>query len=206
MNRFLNDGFSGNAPRIVIGFRFTSRPIDERPRLDAYDAEVNSESFIALAAAVLAAVVAIAVPWFAFRYALRQEHTRWIREQRAPLYADMLVEARAEQLWCQYVMSSESTQAISRFEDTRLPTLERARLGARGTTIGSQQVNRAFNQVGAVIGQIHMAYTLEQVNRDTAQLQLRMQAGQAFDQLEAAIRAELDTDRPPARLGRRVRR
>lgn len=166
---------------------------------------MNSENFIALAAAGLAAVVAIAVPWFAFRYALRQEHTRWIREQRAPLYADMLVEARAEQLWCQYAMSSESTQAIARFEDTRLPALERARLGARGTTIGSRRVNQAFNRIGAIIGQIHMAFSLEQIDRDTAQLQLRMQAGQAFDRLEAAIRTELDTDRPPARLGRRGR-
>lgn len=30
MNRFLNDDFSGNALRILIGFRFTSRPIDEQ--------------------------------------------------------------------------------------------------------------------------------------------------------------------------------
>lgn len=35
MNRFLNDGFSLNVLRILIGFRFTSRPIDERLILSA---------------------------------------------------------------------------------------------------------------------------------------------------------------------------
>ncbi|MFF3312989.1 hypothetical protein [Streptomyces sp. NPDC002952] len=55
---------------------------------------MSTEDLTVLAAAVLAAVVAIAVPWLAFRYALRQEHARWLREQRSVLYADMLVTGR----------------------------------------------------------------------------------------------------------------
>jgi hypothetical protein len=160
---------------------------------------MTPENLIVSAAAVLSAAVAISVPWFAFRYALRQEHSRWLREQRSALYADMLVEALAEQQWCQYVMASESTQAISDFEDMRLPRLERARLGARGSSLGSKQVNRLFNEVGAVIGRIHMTHTLAQIDRDTAQMQLRMEAGRAFERLEEGIRDELDADHPLAR-------
>ncbi|MCZ4506954.1 hypothetical protein O3Q52_01760 [Streptomyces sp. ActVer] len=167
---------------------------------------MSTENLTVLAAAILAAVVAIAVPWLAFRYALRQEHARWLREQRSMLYADMLVEALAEQQWCRYVMSSRETQSIAPYDDLRLPPLERARLGARGTSIGSREVNQLFNEVGAVVGRLHMAYSLDQIDRDAAQLQLRMQGGAAFDRLEAAIRQELDADRPPARLGRRIPR
>lgn len=164
---------------------------------------MNTENLTVLAAAVLAAVVAIAVPWLAFRYALRQEHARWLREQRAVLYADMLVEALAEQGWCQHAIADESTRAIAPFEDMRLPRLDRARLGARGTSLGSRQVNQLFNQVCATIGRIHMAHTLAQVDREAAQMQLRVEGGRAFDRLEAEIRRELDTDRAPARLSRR---
>ncbi|MCX4605529.1 hypothetical protein OG402_34230 [Streptomyces anulatus] len=153
--------------------------------------------------AILAAVVAIVVPGLAFRYALRQEHAQWARDQRSSLYADMLVEALAEREWCQYAMLDEETQAAVRFEDLRLPPPERARLGARGAAMGSQQVNRAFNEVLAIVGRVHMSHTLAQVDRDAAQMQLRVEGGRAFDSLEAAIRRELDTDRPPARLGRR---
>lgn len=152
-----------------------------------------------LVTAGLPAAVAIIVPWFAFRYALRQEHSRWLREQRAALYADFLVEALAEQEWCQHAMASEDTQASANFEDLRLPRLERARLGARGSSLGSKEVNLLFNKVGTVIGRIHLAYSLGQVDRDLAQMQLRMQAGKAFDLLEAAIREEMDADHPLAR-------
>lgn len=164
---------------------------------------MDTESLTVLAAAVLAASVAIAVPWLAFRYALRQEHARWLREQRAVLYADMLVEALAEQEWCQHAMADESTRRIAHFDDMRLARLERARLGARGASVGSRQVNRLFNQAGATVGRIHMAHTLTQMDRDTAQMRLRIEGGQAFDRLEAEIRRELDTDRTPARLSRR---
>ncbi|MBK3630313.1 hypothetical protein JHN59_37070 [Streptomyces sp. MBT49] len=167
---------------------------------------MSTEDLTVLTAAVLAAAVAIVVPWLAFRYALRQEHARWLREQRATLYADLLVEALAEQEWCQYAMSSEEAQAIAPFEDMRLPRLERARLGARGTSLGSREVNRLFNEVGAVVGRLHMAYSLGQVDRDLAQTQLRVEGGRAFDRLEAAIRSELDADRPPARLSLRSSR
>lgn len=164
---------------------------------------MNTENLTVLSAAVLAAVVAIAVPWIAFRYALRQEHARWLREQRAVLYADMLVEALAEQEWCQHAMADEETRAAANFEDMRLPRLERARLGARGTSLGSRQVNQLFNQVGATIGRIHMVHSLAQLDRDAAQMQLRVEGGRAFDRLEAEVRRELDTDQAPVRLNRR---
>lgn len=159
---------------------------------------MSTENLTVLAAALVTAAVAITVPWCAFRYALRQEHVRWLREQRAVLYADMLVEALAERNWCQYAMSDEATQAIAPYENLRLPPLERARLGARGSSLGSREVNTCFNRVLATVGQIHMAHALAQLDRDAAQMRLRVEGGRAFDLLEAAVRRELDTDRPAA--------
>ena len=41
-------------------------------------------------------LVAIVVPWLAFRYALLREQRQWSREQRAQVYVDLLVESSAE--------------------------------------------------------------------------------------------------------------
>lgn len=57
----------------------------------------------------------------------------------------MLTEAQAEQEWLQYATAAQETKQAVRdsggYTDKRLPPLERARLGARGTIFGSQTVN-----------------------------------------------------------------
>ncbi|WP_406274833.1 hypothetical protein OH779_40275 [Actinacidiphila glaucinigra] len=54
---------------------------------------MEASNVVALVAAGLAAIVAVWVPWLAFRFALRQERLRWLHEQRAQLYTEMLTEA-----------------------------------------------------------------------------------------------------------------
>jgi hypothetical protein len=86
--------------------------------------------------------------------------------------------------------------------DTRLPPLERARLGARGTIFGSQAVNRLFNQMTGEIGRLSL--NAERLDPDMLRMRARVVVGGIMDQLEAAIRRELGADRiqldagPPA--------
>jgi hypothetical protein len=101
---------------------------------------MDAGTWVALVAAFLATVVAVAVPWFTFRLALRQDHVHWIREQRSELYVDMLAEAYAEQEWLKLETAAPATQEMGRqfFVDKRLPPAERSRLGVRGTILGSR--------------------------------------------------------------------
>ena len=66
----------------------------------------------------------------------------------------MLTEAYAEKEWLEYAMADDETQERMRryFHDLRLPPLERARLGARGTIFGSKTVNQLFNRLGGEAG------------------------------------------------------
>jgi hypothetical protein len=100
---------------------------------------MHADTAVALVSVILATIIAVTVPWVTFRLALRQDRERWIREQRSQLYVDMLTEAQAEQDWLEYAVADEETKQAARswFTDKRLPPLERARLGARGTIFAS---------------------------------------------------------------------
>src|SRR5690348_11632759 len=109
---------------------------------------MDGATVVALASAVVAAVVAVTVPWMTFRYALRQDEARWLREQRAGLYVDVLAEVQAEQLWVAYVMADDTTREKMQptFTDLRLPPVEVARLGSRAAIFASKIVNELFGR------------------------------------------------------------
>jgi hypothetical protein len=113
---------------------------------------MDAATVVALVSTGVAAVIAVVVPGMTFRFALRQDAARWLREQRAQLYIDMLTEAQAEQKWIEHTLADKTVQErmmAPYFTDTRLPPLERARLGARGAVYSSQTVNRLFNRLMA---------------------------------------------------------
>jgi hypothetical protein len=152
---------------------------------------MNAATWVAL----VAAAVALTVPWMAFRLALRQDAERWLREQRAELCADMLAEAHAEQSWLEHAQADEATQArmAPYFVDTRLSPAERARLGARGTALGSQTVNGLFNEMMA---EVHKALlNLDRLDPDTLRMRTRVVVGAKMDAPRAAVRRELGADR-----------
>jgi hypothetical protein len=153
---------------------------------------------VALLAALLAAVVAVVVPWMTFRFAMRQDHVRWVRDQRAQLYVDMLAEAYAEQEWVKLETAPPETQERARptFTDTRLGRVERARLGARGAILGSRPVNQLFNQVSSEAFRLLISSRIEN-NPDAIQLLVDIRLGGRIDQLREAIRLELGADRVP---------
>jgi hypothetical protein len=76
-----------------------------------------------VATLIFSAIIAVTVPWFTFRLALRQDHVRWIREQRSQLYVDMLTEAGAEQDWLEYRLADEVARERARewYTNKRLP-------------------------------------------------------------------------------------
>jgi hypothetical protein len=129
---------------------------------------------------------------------------RWYREQRAALYVDLLVEADSEhQAIGRATARDEMVQLadelhdpdrlrpdpvaehdalVALMPDTHLPHRERALLGARANGYASPTVVRLFRalqQQGAFFG-VGMPAPLR-----------RVEAGRAFDALEAQIQAEL---------------
>jgi hypothetical protein len=159
---------------------------------------MDAGTWVALFAALLATVVAVVVPWATFRFAMRQDQVRWVREQRAELYVDMLAEAYAEQEWLKLETASAGIQERARktFTDKRLAPVERARLGARGSILGSRPVNRLFNEVSGETLRLLLTSRIEN-NPDAIQLLVDVRLGDLIDELREAIRRELGADRVP---------
>jgi hypothetical protein len=156
---------------------------------------VDTSGWIGLASIVVATLIAVVIPWFTFRLALRQDHTRWLLERRAELYVDLLTEAYAEQQWLEFRNADpEIREEMARhFDDLRLPPLDRARLGVRATMYGSLSVNGLFNRLPA-----EAFWSKSMFNPKTGEgdrLILRMRIGEIMDELTKVIRAEMATDR-----------
>jgi hypothetical protein len=158
---------------------------------------MDAATAAALVSAGLATIIAVTVPWMTFRLALRQDAIRWLREQRAQLYVDMLTEAQAEYAWLQYALADDTARErmAPHFQDLRLAPLERARLAARATVLGSRAVNRVFSRLMTEGGRALL--NLNQLDSEALQMLSRVQLGGIVDELEAAVRLELGADRIP---------
>lgn len=156
-------------------------------------AERAVQTLITLTPALIAAIIAVSVPWLTFRLALRQDRDRRLWEQRVQLYVDMLVEAHAEQRYFDLeLLDAETRQRMASYlPDLRLPDAERVRLGARGTAFASQEVNRAFNRLQ---GHALSSTTFEPPRHEGERAAARMRVGDAMLELEGAIRRELGAE------------
>ena len=106
---------------------------------------MEASNVVALVAAGLAAIVAVWVPWLAFRFALRQERAQWLHEQRAQLYTEMLTEAFAVQHWFVYRLTEHGERrGMTDPEELLLTQPERARLATQASIFGSHHVNDVF--------------------------------------------------------------
>jgi hypothetical protein len=78
---------------------------------------------LTLVPSAIAVIVAIFVPWFTFRFELKQNRVDRLRDQRAQLYVDLLTEATAEQKWFEHETADDKTRERMRphFHDLRLP-------------------------------------------------------------------------------------
>lgn len=159
---------------------------------------MHADTVVALIAALLATISAVTVPFFTFRLALRQDHVRWIREQRAALYLDMLTEAYAEQEWLQLETASDRIQQRARefFVDKRLPPAERARLGAKGMVFGSRAINQLFNQFSAEGLGLLLSSRIDG-DPDVSQMRVNVRLGGLIEELQQAVRREFGSDHVP---------
>jgi hypothetical protein len=150
---------------------------------------------VAIGSAIIAAIIAVAVPWFTFRLALRQDQQRWLREQRSQLYVDLLTEAYAEERYFEYTTTDPETQQRTeqffRQTDVRLPPLQRAQLGSRASIFGSPTVNRLFNQINSVSARLMQ---MTRAEPEARAMVARVEMGRIRDQLQQAVRRELGTD------------
>jgi hypothetical protein len=154
---------------------------------------MNAQTIISLISVIVSVAVAVTVPLFAYRLALRQEHARWLRDRRAELYIDLLTEAYAEQQWLQ--MSSADGEARERFSshfpDLRLPPADRARLGTRGTMFGSSTTNKLFNLLAAEA--LWGTIKPRTGGPDTV---LRVRVGRIMEELQRVVREEMRSVNP----------
>lgn len=147
---------------------------------------------IALFSLIVTTIVAVVVPFLAFQFAVRQEKVRWLREQRAQYYVDLLTEAYAEKQHLEYEMADEETRQYMRahYVDLRLPPAERAKLGARGNVFGAAEVNRAFNRIQTVAFRSMFGPGAGVPDPITT----RMRLATALEDLQAAIQKDLGTE------------
>jgi hypothetical protein len=144
-----------------------------------------------LAPAAVAIIVPIVVTWLTFRYALRREQRQWLREQRAQVYVDLLVETSAEGEWLEYTLARADMREEDRtpFPDHRMNDLERRRLGARVLAYGSEEVVRRHERLlgEGVWGLLRLRDELE---RKAARVKHEL----ALNALRAQIRLELESE------------
>ena len=149
--------------------------------------------------------VAIVVPGLAFRFAIRQEQTRWLREQRSQLYIDLLTEAHAENRQLEIEIADEAEQGLMRthYVDLRLPPAERARLASRCNILGSRKVNRRFMAIEGLALQTTM---VSRPRHEGDRVTVRVRMATLLEDLEKAIRHDLDADRVSLTSWRPLRR
>lgn len=132
----------------------------------------------------------------AYRLILRRDSIRWLRERRAQLYVDLLTEAHAEQAYLAFVTSSDTAREQMREAfaetDTRLPPLERARLGARGSVFGTPKVRGLYD----------LLMYPGRFRSDEARMRVLARTAGILGDLEAAVRRELGADRIPPKTRR----
>ena len=108
----------------------------------------------------------------------------------------MLLQARAEQFYLSFITSSdiarEGMREVLAETDTRLPPLERARLGANGSVFASPEVRGLYERLFAEAWPVEV--NPERFRSDEARLEVLGRTAGILCELEAAIGRELGAD------------
>ena len=107
------------------------------------------------------------------------------------------MQARAEQFYLSVGSGSDTARMREVFAetDTRLPPLERARLGASGSAFASPQVRGLYELLFAEAWPVEL--NPARFRSDEARMQVLARTAGILGDLEAAIRRELGADRMP---------
>ena len=110
---------------------------------------------------------------------------------------DLLTEAHAEQFYLAFVTSSDTAREQMReafaATDTRLPPLERARLGTRGSVFGSPKVCGLYDLLMAEAWPVSLYPG--RFRSDEARMRVLARTAGILGELGAAVRRELGADR-----------
>jgi hypothetical protein len=111
----------------------------------------------------------------------------------------MLTEAHAEQAYLAFVTSTDTAREQMRevfaATDTRLPPVERARLGASGSVFASPQVRGLYDLLFAEAWPVTV--NPGRFRSDAARMRVLGRTAGILGELEAAIRRELGADQIP---------
>ncbi|TDQ05462.1 hypothetical protein [Labedaea rhizosphaerae] len=156
----------------------------------------------AISSAIIAGVVSITVPQITFNFTRRLEEDRWRRGQRSQLYIDLLSEAHAEKSW--FLGELSDRYRLTPKVDTRMSPTDRVRLGARCTQFASDDVQRKFNKIGAIILGYDLGLDRAVPEDEDAQnlpsirlgnqIAVQRELAAAFNELEQAIERETKGD------------
>jgi hypothetical protein len=115
----------------------------------------------------------------------------------------LLTEAHAEQYYLGFVTSSDTAREQMRevfaATDTRLPPLERARLGARDSVFASPEVRGLYDLLFAEAWPVSL--NPGRFRSDEARMKVLARTAGILGELEAAVRRELGADRSPPMTG-----
>jgi len=122
----------------------------------------------------------------------------------------MLVQARAQQFYLGFITSSDAPRDHMREvfaeTDTRLPPLERARLGASGSVFASAEGARVYERLFAESWPVEV--NPGRFRTDEARIRVLGRTARILGDLEEAVRRDLGADRrggtPPRRPGNRA--
>jgi hypothetical protein len=107
----------------------------------------------------------------------------------------MLMQARAQQFYLGFITSSDTAREQMREvfaeTDTRLPTRERARLGAKGSVFASPKVRGLYERLFAEAWPVEV--NPGRFRSDEARLRVLGRTARILGDLEAAVRRELGT-------------
>ena len=130
---------------------------------------------------------------------LRRDAILWLRERRAQVYVEMLTQAYAERYYVTFATSSDSARELMRESfaatDTRLPPLERARLGASSSAFASHKVRGLYDLLMAEAWPVSVYPG--RFRSDEARMQVLARTAGILGELEVAVRRELGADRIP---------
>ncbi|HYT14419.1 MAG TPA: hypothetical protein VEL12_16650 [Candidatus Nitrosopolaris sp.] len=106
---------------------------------------------------------------------------------------DLLTEAYAETKQFEYEIADDDTRRRMQAyrTDLRLPPLERARLGSRGTLFASRLVNRLFTQLQGIAA---LATLVDRAKDESERTAARVRIAGAFEALEIQVRLEMGAD------------
>jgi len=115
----------------------------------------------------------------------------------------MLTQAHAEQAYLAFVTSSATARELMRetfaATDTRLPPLERARLGASCSAFGSPKVTGLYELLFAEAWPVSV--NPGRFRSDEARMRVLARTARILGEPEAVIRRELGADRIPLETG-----